>query len=371
MNILAIETSCDETSAAIVQGDGMGVKIISSIVSSQINIHKKYGGVVPEVAARNHIKNIIPVVNKAIGKAFYLHSEKKKQKNINYSQIGRKEIGLIAVTSGPGLVSSLLIGAQTADALAYTWKKPFITINHIEGHIYANWLRHSRSIELPKFPSLCLVVSGGHTQLVLMRNHHSYKTIGQTRDDAAGEAFDKVAQILGIGYPGGPIISKLAQSSESEYKEKFHLPRPMMNNNDFDFSFSGLKTAVLYLVNDLKKNISDDFNSLPKSIVAEICKEFQQAVIDVLIAKTIKAAKAFKVKSILLAGGVSANYELRKQLGEKVKTDLSNVSSYIPEQDFCTDNAAMIGAAAYYRIKANPEFLKQRAKIKVDPNWEL
>jgi len=380
MRILSIETSCDETSAAVIEGKGDKVKILSNIVSSQINIHKKFGGVVPEVAARNHILNIIPVVEDALKEAFGGKYPPLGKEGIKRSSSPVKwkledvGIDLITVTSGPGLMSSLLIGAQTAETLSYTWKKPLININHIEGHIYANWLSPVSKSKVKsqkskvEFPALALVVSGGHTQLVLMKDHLKYKTIGQTRDDAAGEAFDKVAKILGLGYPGGPIISKMAEKGSDVY----NFPRPMQNSNNFDFSFSGLKTAVLYFVKDLPPLTPPcKGGGLTDKIICDISASFQQAAIDVLIHKTIKATKKYKVKSVLLAGGVAANKELKMQLKEAVEKEL-NIAFYVPEMHLCTDNAAMVGSAAYYRYKKKPSLAKiAPVKIKVDPNWTI
>lgn len=394
MKILAIETSCDETSAAVLEGRKDKINILANVISSQIKIHKKYGGVVPEIAARNHIKNVIPVVDKALQKAFGVKIGHGLKNNFS------EEIDLVAITGGPGLMSSLLIGEQTAEIFAFAWKKPLININHIEGHIYANWLEPDSESQFPnlkpQFPALTLVVSGGHTQLVLMRNHLKYKTIGQTCDDAAGEAFDKTAKILGLGYPGGPIISKMAEEYGREknriLSSKIHLPRPMIANDDLNFSFSGLKTAVLYLVREMESRVEPrgpfvkgglgKFHSeerenklskfrLSQETIAGICFEFQQAVIDVLVRKTIKAASKYRVKSILLAGGVAANKELKRQMEEKIGHELENVSFHAPQPIFCTDNAAMVGAAAYYRVTTKPEILKKKTKIKVDPNWEL
>ena len=375
MLILAIETSCDETCAAVLQDGRM---VLSNIISSQIGLHRKTGGVIPEVAAREHLKNIIPVI----------------KKTLNSAKLSPNNIDLIAVTQGPGLIPALLIGTNAAKTLAYLWKKPLIGIHHIEGHIYANFLSEKISVisnfqfpiskqiqnskiqkqtEIPKlkaksskikFPILCLVVSGGHTQLVLMKKHLDYEIIGETLDDAAGEAFDKVARILGLGYPGGPAIAKAADIWTSDVQMQkghpmsIHFPRPMIGSDNFNFSFSGLKTAVLY---ETKKRPALLKN---KSYVSELCHEFQQAVIDVLVSKTIRAAKKYQPKTILLAGGVSANAELRNQLGEAVKRDLSEIKYYIPDTKYSLDNAAMIAAAAYYRYRS----IKNKKAL--DKNWQ-
>jgi len=340
MIILGIETSCDETAASVVEKQGNEIKVLSNIVSSQIDIHKKYGGVVPEVAAREHVLNILPVVNEAMKEA----GEKSKD-----------DIDVIAVTTGPGLITSLLAGAETAKTLAYAWDKLLVGVNHIEGHIAANFVNEKRDVE---FPAIILTVSGGHTMLVLMEALGKTKTIGETRDDAAGEAFDKAAKLMGIGYPGGPIISRTAQRA-TDKETNIKLPRPMINSGDFDFSFSGLKTAIRYALEEDK-----DW----KKRIPEYCHEFQQAVIDVLVSKTIKAAKKYNVKSVMLAGGVSANEELRKQLGEKVK-NISNSAYYIPNIEYTTDNAAMIAAAG--ALKAERKEFTPWQELKVDCNLEL
>jgi len=337
MIILGIETSCDETAVAVAKNND----ILSNAVFSQIDIHKKYGGVVPEVAAREHVLKILPVVNEAIIQA----------------NIKQKDIDAIVVAHGPGLITSLLSGVETAKVLAYVWEKPLIGVNHIEGHIYANFIGETNI----KFPALILTVSGGHTMLVLMKDHGKYKILGETRDDAAGEAFDKAAKLLNLGYPGGPEISKEAEKFDIRHSTfDISLPRPMINSKDYDFSFSGLKTALLYTV-------KDDLNW--KKHVPEYCAEFQQAVIDVLIVKTIKAAKEFKVKSVMLAGGVSANKELRKQLAKAVENNLPKTGFNIPEFKYTTDNAAMVAIAGYYHSKRK-DFVPWQ-KIKVDPNLEL
>lgn len=355
MLILGIETSCDETAAAIVEGKNAGTQnlafVRSNIVSSQINIHKKYGGVVPEVAAREHVLNILPVINEAL--------EKAKIKR----QDAAKRIRAIAVSTGPGLITSLIVGIETAKALSCAWGIPVVGINHIEGHIYANFItdQHKFPISNFKFPSLVLTVSGGHTMLILMKKHGKYKIIGETRDDAAGEAFDKAAKLLGLGYPGGPAVAAEAEKFEiGNWKFGVKLPRPMIHSNNYDFSFSGLKTALLY---ELKK----DKNWKKK--IPEYCHEFQQSVIDVLIYKTIEAAKKYNIKTIMLTGGVAANKELRRQMKEAVKTIIPNSLFLIPKLKYTTDNAVMIAAAGYFNALEN-KFINWQ-KLKVDPNLQL
>ena len=349
MIILGIETSCDETAAAVVRGSGDKVEVLSSVVASQIEIHKKYGGVVPEVAARAHVLNILPVANEALEKA-----------GITPLAPLVRGVDAIAVTVGPGLVTSLLVGVETAKTLAYAWGKPVIAINHVEGHIYANFINVK-----PKFPTLILTVSGGHTMLVLMKGHGKYKVLGETRDDAAGEAFDKAAQLLGAGYPGGPAVAAAAKLKRSIpptplYQGGINLPRPMINSSDFDFSFSGLKTALLYA-------IQRDKNWKKK--IPGYAAEFQQAVVDVLIYKIIKAALKYNCKNIMLSGGVAANIELRNQLEAAVREKLLNANLNIPELKYCTDNAAMIAAAGYFQARRKKFTLWQ--KLKTDANKEL
>jgi len=348
MIILGIETSCDETAVAILEAKNDSFKILANVVSSQIALHAQWGGVVPNLAAREHLKNILPVIQTSLAEAGIIP----------------QQIDLLSVTNGPGLIPALLIGTNVAKALSFVWKKPLLGIHHIEGHIYANFLPEISAIsnsqfsifkQTPKsklqnkkimFPVLCLVVSGGHTQLVLMKNHLRYEIIGQTLDDAAGEAFDKVARILGLGYPGGPAVAACAAKSKpGSLGQNFKLPRPMITSKNFDFSFSGLKTAVLYTV---KKNPTILQNP---ALVSELCAEFQQAVIDVLIHKTLAAANKYRPETILLAGGVSANQELRKQLGGEIKKELKNTLYMIPNTLYCIDNAAMIAAAGYYRFQ--------------------
>ncbi len=346
MYILGIESSCDESAASIVKFNKNGsVKILSNIISSQINIHKKFGGVVPEVAAREHVLNILPVIDQSIEDA----------------KIKTKEISAIAVTSGPGLISSLIAATETAKALSFVWQKPIIAINHIEGHIYSAFIENKNNI---KFPVLVLTVSGGHNIIAIMNNHLSYKIIGQTLDDAAGEAFDKAAKMMDLGYPGGPIISKIADKYEKENKniEEIDLPRPMINSGNFNFSFSGLKTALLY-------KIKKDKNWREK--VPLYCYSFQKAVIDTLVHKTLKAAKKYQSKTIMLVGGVSANNRLKKEFESKIRKEENNIKFIFPELKYSGDNAAMIATAGVFHFLKNKKKLKNYKNIKVDSSLEF
>lgn len=312
--ILAIETSCDETSAAVVRN---GRQALSNIISSQIDIHKKFGGVVPEVASRKHLENISPVIDEALREA----------------GVTLKELDAVAVTYGPGLVGALLIGLSTAKAIAYSNKLPFLGINHIEGHIAANYIGN-RELEPP---FTCLVASGGHSHIVNVTGYNSYEIMGRTRDDAAGEAFDKIARALGLGYPGGPLIDKLAISGN---RDAIHFPRAYLSEDSYDFSFSGLKSAVLNYLNSLKMR-GEEINT------ADIAASFQEAVTDVLSAKLIRAATDKKSKYAVLAGGVASNSRLRELLTQRGAE--AGIKVLYPAPILCTDNAAMIGCAAYYR----------------------
>src|SRR3990167_1509725 len=356
MKILGIETSCDETAVAVVEVKGSKIRVLSNVVSSQVKLHAKFGGVVPNLATREHTKNIGPVFKLALKKAGI--------KNFN------KEIDLIAVTSGPGLGPSLLVGLAFARTVAWKYDKPLVGVNHLEGHIYSNWLNEDFKPEGVKFPVLNLVVSGGHTELVLMSTEGrsasggkpqiKYKIIGETLDDAVGEAFDKVARLLGLGYPGGPMISKIAERGDSP---RFPLPRPMLNSKNFDFSYSGLKTAVLYLLRDLKES----GEKINKQTKADIAASFQKAATDVLVFKTIKAVQEYKVKSLFLSGGVSANKELRKRLATEAKKIGIKYSQ--PEMEYTGDNAAMIAVAGYFKVKSKNEKVKTDwGSIKMDAN---
>ncbi|GAB4504191.1 MAG: tRNA (adenosine(37)-N6)-threonylcarbamoyltransferase complex transferase subunit TsaD [Anaerolineales bacterium] len=315
--ILAIETSCDETACAIVEN---GRALLASTVASQIEIHARFGGVFPEVASRQHILAITPVVEQTLAAA----------------HLSLQEVDAIAVTRGPGLAGSLVVGVNVAKGLALGLDLPLVGVNHLEGHLYSAWVYdvgETSPVE-PQFPLLALLASGGHTELILMTNHLEYKRLGATQDDAAGEAFDKVARTLGLDYPGGPAIQRAAQGGDPN---RFHFPRARLDA-PWDFSFSGLKTAVLYEVRNLEKQS----NYLP---VEDLAASFQAAVVDALFTKTMQAARAFGAREILVAGGVSANRALRQAfLGQ------SEFKVHIPSLALCTDNAAMIAAAGYYRF---------------------
>ncbi len=317
MKILGIETSCDETAVAVVED---GTKIISNLVASQVDIHARYGGIVPEVASRQHLLTIIPIIGQAIAEA----------------KIRVEELSAIAITIGPGLAGSLLVGVNVAKAVALAWNLPLLGINHLEGHIYANWLMGA---EPPTFPAICLIVSGGHTDLILMEDHGKYSLLGRSRDDAAGEAFDKVARILELGYPGGPAIEQVALLRHAPV---YHLPRAWLKGSD-DFSFSGLKTAVLHLITE-KGGVQQQSDGE----IASLAGDFQEAVIDVLVTKTIAVATRCQVKQILLAGGVAAN----RLLGETMLSR-SPILVRFPPPSLCTDNAAMIAACGYFHLQAD------------------
>ncbi len=316
--VLAIETSCDETAAAVLEN---GRALLSSVVASQMEIHARYGGVFPEVASRQHVLSITPVVEQALSQA----------------HLTLNDIDVMAVTQGPGLAGSLVVGMNMAKGLALGAGKPLIGVNHLEGHLYSGWIYNAgESIPAePQFPLMVLLVSGGHTELNLMTDHLTYKRLGSTQDDAAGEAFDKVARLLELPYPGGPSIQKISEEGDPH---RFNFPRSWMDGT-YNFSFSGLKTSVLYEVQDMKKKGK---TTLP---VADMAASFQQAVIDVLFKKTIQAAREYGAKEILVAGGVSANRALRQTF--KAQTEFP---VHIPPLSLCTDNAAMIAAAAYYRF---------------------
>ena len=335
MYILAIESSCDETSVSIVKN---GCEEIATVVLSQIDIHKQYGGVVPEIASRNHIENITIVLEEVLTKA----------------KMKMAQIDAIAVTNGPGLIGSLLVGTMAAKTLAYLYKKPLIPVHHIAGHIYANNL-----VKPLKFPLIALVISGGHTELVYMREHYSFKKIGGTLDDAVGEAYDKVARIIGVPYPGGPMIDTLAHLGRPRYK----LPIPL-NDDSFNFSFSGLKSSVVNLVHNENQRGNDVDNN-------DLSASFQNVVVGILTKKTMHALQELGINNLIVAGGVAANQGLKERL-EKLCAEY-NINLSIPPINYCTDNAAMIGAAAYYAYKqgvlADLE-LNAKANIKLCDNYD-
>ena len=308
--IFAIETSCDETSASIIKN---GNEEISTVVLSQIDIHKKFGGVVPEIASRSHVENITIVIEECLEKA----------------NMKMEEMDAIAVTYGPGLAGALIVGVETAKTLAMIYDKPLIAVHHIAGHIYANRLEK----EL-KFPLICLVVSGGHTEIIYMKENYSFEKLGGTLDDSVGESYDKVARVIGVGYPGGPLIDKYAYMG----KHTYNLPIPL-DDDTFNFSFSGIKSAVINLAHNEKQR-GNDIN------IYDLSRSFEDVVVEVLAKKTMRAVKKYGVKQLLVAGGVSANKFLRETL--KKLCDKENVELIVPELKHCTDNAAMIGAAAYY-----------------------
>ncbi|MBI2415572.1 MAG: tRNA (adenosine(37)-N6)-threonylcarbamoyltransferase complex transferase subunit TsaD [Candidatus Kerfeldbacteria bacterium] len=321
MAILALETSCDETSVAVLR-QGM----VTQLTASQIDVHRLTGGVVPEIAAREHVPVMMPLVQQVMTQA-----------NITATDIER-----IAVTTGPGLITSLMVGVETARTLAYAWDKPIFPINHIEGHIAANFL----SGQAVAWPAVALVVSGGHTELLYVPQPGTYQLIGKTRDDAAGECFDKTARILGLPYPGGPAIAQQAATGDVT---QYSFPTPMLDSPNFDFSFSGLKTAVLYFYRDH-----------PAASIPNVCAAIEQAIITVLVAKTQRAVAQYQAKAVLVGGGVAANQLLRELLSSV------GVPVYIPALEYCTDNAAMIAAACQWHNQPADLF-----SFSANPNWEL
>lgn len=333
--ILAIETSCDETACAVLEN---GRALLASIVASQMDVHARYGGVFPEVASRQHVLSIVPVVEGALAQ----------------SHLTLKDIDAIAVTRGPGLAGSLVVGMNMAKGLALGLGLPLVGVNHLEGHLYSAWVYNAGEAKPPEpqFPLMALLVSGGHTELNLMTDHLEYRRLGATLDDAAGEAFDKVARLLGLGYPGGPAIQKAAEEGDPN---RFHFPRAWLEGT-WDFSFSGLKTAVLYQVRELEKK----GRSLP---LPDLAASFQSAVVEVLFKKTMQAAREFEAREILVAGGVSANRALRQAFKSQTEFPL-----HIPPLSLCTDNAAMIAAAGYYRFALGHV---SELDIDVQPTWPL
>lgn len=364
MKILAIETSCDETAISIVEAKKVRKEItfktLANVVLSQIKIHEKYGGVFPALAKREHQKALVPVLVKALEEAGMLKKTKtQKIRHAQYAMLNTRlerepellkqilkklpkikapDIDAVAVTYGPGLEPALWVGINFAKALSTLWDIPIIPVNHMEGHLFSPFAKGNVfSIPKIKFPILALLVSGGHTELVLVKKWGRYEKIGETRDDAAGEAFDKAARMLGLPYPGGPQISKIGKLGKAKV---YPLPRPMINSKDFDFSFSGLKTAVLYTIKNIGK--------LKQQTKADIAREFEEAVSEVLVKKTTAAAKKYGVTAILLGGGVAANERLRNDLSASAKKNLPNVELFLPEGAATTDNALMIAVAGYF-----------------------
>jgi N6-L-threonylcarbamoyladenine synthase len=376
MRILGIETSCDETGIAIIEANRKNkneeVKILSDLVFSQVKIHKKWGGVVPGLAKREHQKILIPLLEQSLKNAGLLVKEKsvanKKQMAMIKKILSRDEILLkkslsflisckkpaidyIAVTQGPGLEPALWTGINLAKVLSFFWKIPVIPINHIESHIFINFLK--TNLKKLKLPAISLVVSGGHTQLILMNKIFNYKIIGDSRDDAAGECFDKTGRLLGIDYPAGPTISKFAQKGNSDF---FIFPRPMINSPCLDFSFSGLKTAVLYFLKDKNKIFI-------KKRKKDICASIQKAIIEVLVSKTLKAAKKYKAKTIIVGGGVASNDLLRKEMKKSFAKNFKNAKITMSEPKLNTDNGLMVAITAFFRLKYKKDCAKDFKKI--------
>ena len=348
MLILGIESSCDDTSVALVEAKKDRFIVLSEKTASQIAVHKKYGGVVPEIAGRQHAEKILPIIEKVL--------EKQKKPDV------------IAVTAGPGLITGLLVGVEAAKTLSYLWNVPLVRVNHISGHAHsveirsARWRTKSEIRNKIEFPALCLIVSGGHTELLLMKTHTEFELIGKTRDDAAGETFDKVGKLLGFAYPGGAKISKTAEGGNTK---AIKFPRPMIREG-YEFSFAGLKTAALYWLRDNTKQKTIGYELLAMNL-SDFCASFEQAIVDVLVTKTIRAAKQYKPKSIILAGGVSANQKLREQLKNKLNT--IGGSLLAPNLKYAMDNAAMIAVAGYYQAIKKDFTLWD--KIEADPNWKV
>ena len=381
MKILSIETSCDETAISIVDTDGKEFKVLGNSLLSQIDLHKEYGGVFPTLAKREHSRNLIPVLKQVLEKAGFENS-KLQTTNDKIKEILNREpelleqflkfiptiqtpdIDAIAVTQGPGLEPALWVGINFAKALSVAWKKPIIPVNHMEGHIFSALLKEDGKdskfyIQNLKFPILALLISGGHTQLVLSKKFLEYDIIGETLDDAVGEAFDKTARMLGLPYPGGPEISKLAEKV-GHVTSDFKFPRPMLRSNTCDFSFSGLKTSVLYTLKKIPE--------LTTEIKQKVAKEFEDAVIEVLLSKTKKALKEHGAQTLVIGGGVSANKRIKKAFEEMLKNEFSETILHTPFIKLSTDNAIMIAVAGYFRFVQNK---KQNLELKADGNLSL
>ena len=399
MKILGIETSCDETALALLEGSGSfneaKIRVMDSALISQIDVHREYGGVFPSLAKREHIKNLIPLLEKVLkgGKMlqYKIRGEKIDDKTLEklreildrepdlfeafidfVPKIKKPAVEAITVTTGPGLEPALWVGINFAKALSEFWKIPVVATNHMEGHIAASLIseksfKAKASLKKIKFPAMALLISGGHTQLVLIKDWKKYQVIGETRDDAVGEAYDKVARMMGLPYPGGPEIARLAELGRIEKKlgklktDSFKLPRPMLNSDDLDFSFSGLKTSVLYLIK--KKSLTNPVLSDEEKI--SIATEFESAVTEVLIKKTKKAIEANNIKTLILGGGVTANTFICQSLDKIITKEFPDIKIYLPEKTLSTDNAVMIALAGYFnRLQKT----KQVQNIKADGN---
>ena len=340
MKILGIETSCDETAVAVVED---GRRILSNVIASQVDIHSRYGGVVPEIASRQHILQITHIIMEALSQA----------------KMALEDLDALAVTRGPGLAGSLLVGINMAKSLSLSLGLPLVGVNHLEGHIYSAWLHGQRPDDQPGFPLLCLIASGGHTDLVLMTGHGCYRLLGRTRDDAAGEAFDKAARILGLGFPGGPEI----EATSRGVKTKEVLPRAWLRGS-YDFSFSGLKTALLHRAQIIGLYPAvDELNERGMSMVKELAAAFQDSVVDVITTKTLDAAKEYKVRGVVLGGGVTANSLLRAIIVQK-----ASLPVLIPPPVLCTDNGAMVGACGYFHLSRG---LRHGLDLDLDPALAL
>jgi len=373
MIILGIESSCDDTSVALIEtnsstlsyspsDNGENFVVLAEKTASQIEVHKKYGGVVPEIAGRMHAENIMPLIECVLEEAEIATVVPTKSGLLRNDSHFKPDV--IAVTSGPGLITGLLVGVEAAKTLSYLWDVPLVSVNHIDGHV------HSVEIRNPKletrnqlvFPALCLIVSGGHTELLLMENHDKYKLLGKTRDDAVGETFDKVAKLIGFDYPGG---AKISQTAEGGNTKAINFPRPMLDKG-YEFSFAGLKTSALYWLRDNAKQKPIGYELLAMNL-HDFCASFEQAIIDVLTTKTLRAVKEFKPKTVIIGGGVSANKKLRNELDRQLKTIGSELLA--PNLRYSMDNAAMIAVAGYY--KAKKKNYTNWKKIEANPNWRL
>jgi len=397
MKILSIETSCDETAISILKANGnfnnAKFKILADNLISQIDIHKEYGGVFPALAKREHSKNLIPLLAKSLDEASLSTSAIKSNICTSKTEVKQiekilerepellklflkyiptievPEIDAIAVTQGPGLEPALWVGINFAKALSIVWEKPLIPVNHMEGHMMASLIKpesknENTEINKVNLPAISLLISGGHTELILIKEWKQYKKIGQTLDDAVGEAFDKAARMMGLPYPGGPEISKLAQTARQEKLKsgevgppQIKLPRPMLHSKDFNFSFSGLKTAVLYLIKNLKKE--NNWEELPIKIKQQIALEFEEAVIEILLKKTKAAIDKYNVKTLILGGGVTANSQIR-QTFQTLEKETPNLKVLIPQIEFSTDNAIMIGIAGYFEFITRPPMIREQ-----------